>query len=296
MTLPSDSQATKLAELAQRYRGRTGEISMRVDAMERTQELPGPVAPRIGRGNSRIGRLLVAGGAAILLLTQIPRAWQNWSQARSAVLSFHLPLVEPVGLGLRDGGLVSLDRARGLLFWLNRDDLSVRAVEPVDVKTADALTWIGGELWTADLASGLIRRHGARSGRPVVQESPDPYRSPSSLSAEGASLWVLDAAAGSIEEHERGPALALRRRYPIGDFPATVAAVEGRDLWIVDARSRNLKRYRIQDGTLFETGAWVLEGKLPRRGPAAGLVADGPNLWLLTRQPAMIHRIRKSAL
>lgn len=285
-------------DLARRFRAKAEAVELRLDDLERTPLSRKPGAAPAAGDDRRLLRRLALGAAVIAALALTPRAWRAWQEARTPVLSFQPPLVEPAGLGLREGGLVSLDAARGLLFWLNRDDLSVREVEPFEAKTADALSWAQGELWTADLASGQVRRHASRPGRPVDRRSEDPYRSPSSLSAEGSSLWVLDAAAGTLDEYERGADhLTLRKRYPIDGFPATVAAVAGGEVWAADARSRMLKRYRFRvGGGLRETGSWALDGMLPKRGPAAGLVADETDVWLLTRRPAAVHRIRKSAL
>lgn len=291
----AQSRAWKLESLAARYRAKARNVRLYIEDLERLPpaERSLSLRPLAGRRGVRVG------GAVLLtaLALGVPRAWRDWREGRSGVVVFKAPLQQPVGLSAGSGELFSFDAARGLLVRLDREGRGVKASERIDAESVGAFAWTGEALWTADYRTGTIRRHGDGPGRPAAAIFHEPYQRPRALAAGRDALWVLDAASRCINEYERGYGLKLRRRYPLEGFVGAALAVQGRDFWLIDEPARTLRLYAAgEDESWMLRGTWSLDVLAPGHGPAAGLAIDGRTLWLLTRSPVELRRIRLSAL
>ena len=122
-----------------------------------------------------------------------------------------------------------------------------------------------------------------------------PTRLPSALAGDIENLWAADAKAGVLYRYLIGHSLNGVSLTPLNQYNlagATAAGLHAADgrLWVLDSQSRRLTRYNYDAGTLSAVDSADLGARLPTGAAVSGLVVGGDCLWVLTAEPAVLHR------
>lgn len=247
-------------------------------------------APEPARG--RRARWYALALAALLAGAGYGR-WRQQARARTH-FSFPLAYSDAAGLAVKDGVLVSADPKRRLLYTYSTDAVQVLSVQKSPDPAPTGLTWGDGCLWTADPESGAIHQH-EPSQFEVRRTFANPERSPSALYWDGRRLWASDARTETVYQYAVGASLAPAAQHTLPGIVPVGFHLSEDLLWVFDALTRKVYRYRI-GGLLTVQDSYDLSPWLPAASRAKGFTADKDDLWLVTENPAEIHRFDLKSL
>lgn len=216
--------------------------------------------------------------------------WQKRTPASSKIhSSFPLPYASTAGLANEKGVFSSIDPQRQLLFTFEFNQAKVKSVRKFSNPAASGLAKGAGSFWSTDAAGGYIYRHNIDKEYSISQTYANPDQSPSAIYWDGEYLWVSDLRTETIYQYSVNGSLVPTKQYTLpGIVPAGIHAANN-VLWVLDAVSR--KVYRYKTGALLTGLDWAdLSPWLPSQGKATGFSADASAMWVITENPAALHR------
>ena len=265
-------------------------------------ELEAPGFKRIsGRSLFRLGkaawkpRLGWALAAAALLAGAVPAlrnaARRYASERLQGHQSFALPFTSSVSLAVKEGALYTLDPTRGLLLALavSGSELKILAVRKLPGTAAGGLAWGADGLWSSDPREGRIYRHGPAPGYEVMTTFSNPESRPSALCWDGRFLWTSDARTDTLLQYAVDRKLTLVRQYTLPGMVPVGIHPEGDTLWVFDELTRKAYAYAL-GGVLTARDSIDFRDQLPANCRVTGFAMDGASVWLITANPAEIHR------
>jgi hypothetical protein len=93
-----------------------------------------------------------------------------------------------------------------------------------------------------------------------------------------------------IERSLNGTSLTPLNLYDLPGAAASGIYAANGLLWVLDSQSRRLTRYSYDTGSLSAVDTVDLGPRLPADVAVSGLAVGGDFLWVLTAQPAVLHR------
>ena len=212
-------------------------------------------------------------------------AYRSFSLARTAVR----------GLSWREGKLVVADADDRFLLLYDTQGRRLDSKETINAPDLEDLAWVDGAFWSTAQGRSAIFQHDQNLEHGVRRIYATPNRLPAALSGDNENLWAADAQAAVVYRYLIGHSLNGVSLTPLNQYNLTGApaanlyAAEGR-LWILDSPTRRLTRYSYDAGTLAAVDAADLGSRLPPGAAVKGLVVGGDFLWVLTAEPAVLHR------
>jgi hypothetical protein len=268
-----------------------------IEAPQRPPEpAPAQEAPATSRTPPKRWRRVLFLSAAAAMVPIFFLIWKGGgSQARSAHASFPLPLGRMMGLVVRDGTLLTVDTDKQALVTMAADTGRIVSREKFPNPSLRGFTWGQGSFWSSDLESGFIYQHGPAEPHSLINAFPT-SRSISVLHHDGQTLWASDVRSEIVHRYfltGKAPDEKLSRQ---GEYPLPGIVVGGfyqadGVLWILDSLSRKVRRYRLGSGgklSLLDT--IDLSPWLATNSEIAGFTVDASSLWLITDNPASLHR------
>jgi len=297
------------------FQARLSSVELNVPRLEnlapkRTQkpvmDLRAAVRPRAKRNAAawrpRLKWTLLAAALAALCVAAL-RSAARWASSGSprAHRSFALPLASTAGLAAKDGALYTLDPARGLLaaFTAAGSELKVISMRMFSGAAAGALAWGEDCIWSTDAQNGRILRHRLDADYTVATAYANAESRPTAVYWDGSHLWASDARTETILRYGVDGVLTPQRQYALpGMVPAGIRLEEGAArgsgpkgavLWVFDSLSRRAYAYGV-DGMLAARDSIDFRGRLSPGCRVTGFAQDGGFIWIVTENPAELHR------
>jgi hypothetical protein len=242
--------------------------------------------------------------AALALLASLAAAlvWGLLNFAdEPAYRAFSLSRTQVRGLAWREGKVVVADAEERFLLLYKEDGRRLDSKESIDSSDLSDLCWADGAFWSTKPGRRAIFQHDDPPEHGVRRIYATPGRLPAPLAGDNENLWAADAAAAVLYRYLIGHSLNGVSLTPLNQYnlPGGTAAglhiSEGR-LWVLDAGSRRLTRYAYDAGTLSAQDSVELGLRLPSGATIHGMVAGGDYLWVLTSEPAVLHRFALKSL
>jgi len=223
--------------------------------------------------------------------------WWGYSRFEEAPTyrSFSLARTAVGGLAWREGRLVIADSEDRLLLLYGVDGQRIETKESINASDLAGLAWADGSFWSTGRGRSAIFQHDHTPEHGVRRIYAAPNRLPAALAGDNENLWTADAQAAVVYRYLIGHSLSGVSLTPLNQYNLTGApaaglyAAEAR-LWVLDSHSRRLTRHSYDAGTLSAVDAVDLASRLPAGAAVKGLVAGGDFLWVLTAEPATLHR------
>ena len=195
------------------------------------------------------------------------------------------------GLAVKDGTLYTLDPTRGLLlaFAASQSELKVLAIRKFSGAAAGGLAWGEDCFWSTDPQNGRIYQHRLDSAYTVMTTYANPESHPSAIAWDGRYLWTSDARTETILQYSVDRALTPARQYTLPGMVPVGIHLEGGALWVFDELSRKAYTYGL-GGVLAARDSIDFRDRLPANCRVTGFAADGASIWIVTENPAEIHR------
>ncbi|MBI5244316.1 MAG: hypothetical protein HY922_11670 [Elusimicrobia bacterium] len=228
--------------------------------------------------------------AASALALNAAARWQARRELRSHQ-SFALPLARPAGLSVNGGILYTLDPARQLIFAFTASGsrLKIKAIEKFPVPADGGLAFGKDCLWSADTQSGRIFRHSLDPAYSVQTTFANPQSHPSAVYWDGRRLWTSDARTQTVFQYAVDRALTPLRQYTLSGISPAGMHLEGETLWVFDSLKRAANTYS-PGGILAARETIDFNDRLPANCRVTGFAADEASAWIITENPAEIHR------
>ena len=256
------------------------------------EELPRRVAAPWGRR-----RLLLGLGAAVLAVLAAAKAVGDFQARRLKQLHqvFPLPYTNTSAIAEKAGLLYTLDPKRGLLFTFSEADLKVRSVQKFSNPALSGLALGEDSMWSTNSEAGEVYEHYLDPVFSVRNTFSNKESSPSAVYWDGRHLWTGDRRTETISQFSVDGVLTPVRQYTLaGIEPAGIHVSEGL-LWVADGLSRKVYRYEL--GSLLGVRDYFdLGERLSPNCKITGFAVGEPYLWLMTENPAELHRFRLEGL
>jgi hypothetical protein len=220
---------------------------------------------------------------------------------KSPYRAFVLPGTAARGLAWQEGRLAAVDaESQSLLLW-DIDGKRLKSAEHFSNPAPVDLVWADGAFWSTEVGSHAILQHDPDPQHGIRRSFDTPNRWPSALAADNEDLWAADATAAVVYRYLIGRSLNGTSLTPLNlyDLPgATAAGLYAANglLWVLDSQSRRLTRYSYETGSLLAADAVDLAERLPAGAAVSGLVVGGQYLWVLSADPAVLHRFALQGL
>jgi hypothetical protein len=261
---------------------------------QRPASAPVP-APKPPRRNWKLAALALAALAAGL-------GWSLLNFAdEPAYRAFSLSRAEVRGLAWHEGQVVVADAAERFLLLYGDDGRRLDSEESINSEDLSDLCWADGTFWSTKPGRSAIFQHGEPPEHGVRRIYATPGRLPAALTGDNENLWAADAKAAVLYRYLIGHSLNGVSLTPLNQYnlpngiAAGLHASQGL-LWVLDAESRRLTRYGYDAGTLSARDSAELGARVPAGSVIHGLAAGGDYLWVLTAQPATLHRFALKSL
>jgi hypothetical protein len=198
-------------------------------------------------------------------------------------------------LAWRDDKLAAVDADNQALIFFNAEGRKLGTAERFPNQAPAGLSWADGDFWSTEKGRSAISLHDQTPEHGVRRIYATPTRSPAALAGDNENLWVADAQAAVVYRYLlghslNGTSLTPLNQYNLTGAPAAGLHVADGKLWELDSQSRRLTRYSYDAATLSPEDSVDLGSRLPAKAAISGLAVGGDYLWILTAEPAVLHR------
>jgi hypothetical protein len=226
-------------------------------------------------------------------------AWplrQRWQALpREIHASYSLPLGRMTGLALRQGMALTIDTDKQALISIDTRTGTIASREKFPNPSLRGFAWGQDSFWSSDSESGFIYRHGPKEPHSLINAFPS-TRPVAVLYHDGETLWASDVRSElihffSLSDASSEASLTKKGEYSLPGIVAGGFHKAEDVLWVLDSLGRKVRRYRIGEGNKLspidsiDLGAWLTPAS-----EIAGFAVDAENLWLITDNPASLHR------
>lgn len=259
--------------------------------------VPEGIGPPAEAARARRRRLAAWTAGAVLAVIAGAKGVSDWQAHRLKQIHqvFPLPYTNTSALAEKAGFLYTLDPKRGLLFTFGTGDLKVRSVQKFSNPALSGLALGEDSVWSSNAEAGEVYQHYLDPVFSVRNTFSNPESRPTAVHWDGRHLWTSDRRTETISQYSVDAVLTPVRQYTLaGIAPAGIHVSRGL-LWIADTLSRKVYRYEL--GSLlsvrdyFDLGEW-----LSPNCRVTGFAVGESHLWLITENPAELHRFRLDGL
>ena len=223
--------------------------------------------------------------------------WWSYRQLAepAAYQAFPFSAQAPRGLAWSDGRLVAADAQSQALLFFDADGKKLASSASLSNPALSALTWADGAFWSTQQDRSAIFQHDADAEHRIRRIYATANRHPLALASDNENLWVSDAQVAVVYRYLigrslNGTSLTPLSQYNVEGGPAAGLYAGDGLLWVLDTQSRHLRRYRYDAGTLTAVDTLDLGLRLHDAGGLAGMTVGQDCLWVLTSNPAALHR------
>ncbi|MBI4655953.1 MAG: hypothetical protein HY746_04295 [Elusimicrobia bacterium] len=225
----------------------------------------------------------------ILIVTAVAAAviWHQRNSAEKFHRVFPLSYSRTAGLAVKYPYVFSIDPQRQLIFTIYQENGGIKSVKKFPNQNPTGLSFGDDHIWSSDGVN--VYQHDMNSDYSVRRKFTNPGHNPGGLCWDSGFLWIGDSKTATISKYAAGSSLDLIKQYALPGIMPSDFYVSGDILWIPEPAGGKIIRYRagpsLNKVDSIELSSWLSAGSR-----IAGFAAEESLLWVVTENPAELHR------